>query len=176
MSPRVRALVVVLAVAAATHVALLVALPRAIMALVTWKGGERLGTNRFAHLRPPDADAREIVRPCPDFAYSACFVDLARGPVELAVPLTPPYTSVALYSSTTDNVFARSDRDTAGAPLHVVVVPSGAPRPATIPEGATLVEVPGDRVFALVRRVVERPGDLARIDEVRGASVCAPVR
>jgi uncharacterized membrane protein len=91
------------------------------------------------------------------------------------VPLTPPYTSVALHASTTDNVFAESDRDTAGAPLHLVVVAAGAPRPAAIPAGARVVEVPAERAFALVRPVVERPGDLARIDAVRAASVCTPL-
>ena len=176
MSARLRAVGVVLAVAAASNVALAWAIPRVVMAIATSKGERAAGTNRFFHRPLPSAEERDIVRPCPDFAYSTCFLDLGAAPVHLRVPLTAPYTSVALYSSLTDNFFVRNDRDTAGAPLDVVVVAPGAPRPADLPPGAVVVEAPSTRAMALVRRVVEAPGDLARIDAIRASSSCAPLR
>jgi uncharacterized membrane protein len=175
VSPRLRAAGLVVAVACASNLGVAWAIPRVVMAIATAKGEAAIGTNRFLHRPLPSAEVRDVVRPCPDFAYSTCFLDLGAAPVHVHVPLTAPYTSVALYSSLTDNFFVRNDRDTRGDPLDVVVVAPGAPRPAEVPPGAVVVVSPSVRAMALVRRVVESPGDLARIDAIRASSACSPL-
>ena len=156
-----------------SHAVVVWATPRVIMLGVLSVGGKRLGVNRFAHLPPPTADDRDIVRPCPDFAYSVCILDLSKGPVRIRAPLTPPYTSVALYSSTTDNTFVRSDRDTSAQVLDIVVALPGTTQSA-VPSGSELVLARDARELALVRRVVESPEQLPVIDAAQRQSICAP--
>jgi uncharacterized membrane protein len=95
--------------------------------------------------------------------------------VHVEVPLTAPYTSVALYATNTDNYYVRNDRDSGGKSLNVVVIGPGAEKPAALPEGAELVEAPTAKGLVLVRRVVESVEAYPAIDETRKASVCAPL-
>tara|TARA_R110000824_G_scaffold366730_2_gene555737 strand:- start:267232 stop:267759 length:528 start_codon:yes stop_codon:yes gene_type:complete len=157
------------------HAAALYALPRAIMGVAITKIGQGGAQNAFLHPPLPTSNARDVVRPSPDLAYSICIIDVSKGPVHIEVPLTAPYTSVALYAANTDNYFAINDRDTDGKPLDIVMVAKGQPAPDSMPVTATLVEAPGSESLVLVRRVVEHAEDFAAIDEIRQASVCAPL-
>tara|TARA_R110002124_G_scaffold67064_4_gene182309 strand:+ start:1631 stop:2158 length:528 start_codon:yes stop_codon:yes gene_type:complete len=164
-----------LVLAAIVYTAALYALPNAIMARVISKIGQGGAENVFVHQPLPTAEARGVVRPSPDLAYSICLIDLSKGPMHITVPLTEPYTSVALYAANTDNYFVRNDRDSGGKSLDVIVVAPGADKPAALPEGAELVEAPTAKGLVLVRRVVESAEAFAAIDETRKSSVCAPL-
>jgi uncharacterized membrane protein len=165
-----------LVLSAIVHVAAVWALPRVIMSVAISKIGAGGGLNAF--IEPPlaTAAARGVVRPSPDLAYSICVLDLSRGPVRVEVPLSAPYTSVALYASQTDNYFVRNDREAGEKPLDIVIVAPGAPRPASLPAGVEIVEAPTARGLVLVRRVVESQAAFAGIDAIRKKSICAPVR
>ena len=171
-----RSIVAVFVIAMVTHVGGVWAAPRVIMLVVTHEGAKLSGVNQFSHPPLPTAEDRTIVRPSPDFAYSVCVLDLSAGPVRLQVPLTPPYTSVALFSSATDNYFVRNDRDAEGRPLDVIVVAAGRARPAHPPSGVEIVEAPSDAGLVLVRRVVERADAFSAIDVVRRQATCADYR
>ncbi|MDO8423385.1 MAG: DUF1254 domain-containing protein [Parvibaculum sp.] len=164
-----------LVLAAIVYTAALFALPSAIMSVAISKIGQGGANNVFIHSPLPTSEARGVVRPSPDLAYSVCIIDLSKGPMHISVPLTAPYTSVALYATNTDNYFVRNDRDTGGKSLDVIVVAPGAEKPAAIPEGAELVEAPSAKGLVLVRRVVESADAFAAIDETRKSSVCAPL-
>ncbi|MDO8289783.1 MAG: DUF1254 domain-containing protein [Parvibaculum sp.] len=157
------------------HVGVLHALPNVIMSKVMTKIGGDGGMNAFAHMPLPTDKARAVVRPSPDLAYSICTIDLTNGPVHIEVPLTKPYTSVALYATNTDNYFVRNDRDTGGKSLDVVVIGQGTPKPESLPEGAELVTAPTTKSLVLVRRVVESAAAFGEIDTTRKSSVCAPL-
>lgn len=163
-----------LAVAAAVHVATVWELPRFIMS----KAMTKIAGNAQANLmlEPPlsDATARAVVRPSPDLAYSICVLDLQKTPVRVHVPLTAPYTSVAFYSSATDNYFVRNDRELEGRDLDAIVVAPGAAKPASVPAGVEVVEAPTEKGLVLVRRVVESPEAFPALDEVRKKATCAP--
>ena len=161
--------------AAFVYTAALFALPSAIMGVAISKIGQGGAENVFIHPPLPTADARGVVRPSPDLAYSVCIIDLSKGPMHITVPLTAPYTSVALYATNTDNYFVRNDRDSGGKSLDVIVIAPGADKPAAMPEGAELVEAPTAKGLVLVRRVVESADAFAAIDETRKSSVCAPL-
>jgi uncharacterized membrane protein len=165
-----------LILAAVVHVASVWATPRVIMSVAMKKIGGDGAVNAF--LNPPLATsrARGIVRPSPDLAYSTCIIDLSNGPVRIQVPLTAPYTSVALYSAATDNYFVRNDRDTGGKDLDILVLAPGAPKPADAPPGAEIVEAPTAKSLVLVRRVAESAAAYAVIDPIRAKSICAPFK
>lgn len=162
-------------VAIVVHVGFVREMPRLIMSKVVSKVAEGAEANEFRHPPLPTATARGVVRPSPDLAYSVCALDLAKGPVHVTVPLTAPYTSVALYSATTDNYFARNDREADGKPLDIVIVGPGATPPANVPAGTEVVGAPTAKGLVLVRRVVESKEAYPALDEVRKTAVCAPL-
>jgi uncharacterized membrane protein len=164
-----------LVLAVLVHVVAVRAIPLGIMRVAMSKIGQAGAVNAFVHPPLPTAEARGVVRPSPDLAYSTCIIDLSKGPVHVEVPLTAPYTSVALYATNTDNYYVRNDRDSGGKSLNVVVIGPGAEKPAALPEGAELVEAPTAKGLVLVRRVVESAEAYPAIDETRKASVCAPL-
>lgn len=162
--------------AAVVHVVSVWAYPRVVMSVVMKKIGGHSPANAFAHMPLPTDTARGVVRPSPDLAYSICIVDLTNGPIHIQVPLTAPYTSVALYSTRTDNYYVRNDRDTGGKDLDLIVVAPGAPRLANAPAGVEIVEAPTAKGLVLVRRVAESAAAYTTIDPIRAKSICAPFK
>lgn len=163
-------------IAAVVHVAFVWALPRVIMSKAMSVIAGRAEANSFVEPKLATANARGVVRPSPDLAYSICVLDLSKGPVRVQVPLTAPYTSVALYSPTTDNYFVRNDRQADGKPLDLVVLPKDTTALADLPAGATAIEAPADKGLVLVRRVVESKEAFPALDEVRKQATCAPIK
>ncbi|MGB3808944.1 MAG: DUF1254 domain-containing protein [Parvibaculum sp.] len=169
-------IVAVLALGALVHVAAIHALPGFIMSKAMAKIGGTSEVNMFVEPPLATAEARTIVRPSPDLAYSTCVLDLSKGPVRVTVPLTAPYTSVALYSATTDNYFVRNDRDSHGKELDVIVLAPGASKPANVPADSEIVEAPTAKGLVLVRRVVESVEDFPALDAIRQKATCAPFK
>jgi len=163
-------------VAAVVHVAFVWALPRVIMSKVMTGVAGHAEANLFVEPKLATAKARGVVRPSPDLAYSVCVLDLSKGPVRVQVPLTEPYTSVALYTPTTDNYFVRNDREADGKPLDLVVLPKGTTAPADLPAGATAIVAPADKGLVLVRRVVESEAAFPALDAIRKQATCAPIK
>lgn len=90
-----------LGVATLSHIAIVSAFPSAIMDTAI----ERLSQGRFNDWRVADRVtplSRQIVRPSPDFAYSACPYDLSRGPISLRVAPWDGYWSLSLYADNSD--------------------------------------------------------------------------
>jgi uncharacterized membrane protein len=68
-----------------------------------------------------------------------------------AAPQLPNYWSIALYSANSDNFFVRNDRQTAGKPVDLWLVPSsGAPAQDRVPAGAEVVVSPSKTGFLLM--------------------------
>jgi uncharacterized membrane protein len=99
----------VLVGAVLVHFAALAALPRVIMHRAMTRM-QRAPVNEFAHTPLATAEARAIVRPSPDLAYSALVFDVSERPLEVRVPVTLPYTSVSGFAVNTDNFFAFNDQ------------------------------------------------------------------
>lgn len=127
------------------------------------------GFNRFAHAPLATAASRQIVRPSPDLAYSACPYDIARGALLIrAVPVAAPYWSLSIFDSRTNAVFVRNGAQAQGKPFAVAVTHAGRP----VPPGYQRVDVTGDRGIALVRILVADRAGFARLDTARHATVC----
>jgi len=158
---------VVLAIAALTHLLVLWALPRLVMQRVLDGVQADPGHFRSGVMLPPRADAtqRRIVLPSPDLLYALCRFDVSDKPLRVrAAPGRSEgregsaggnlgYWSVALYAANTDNFYVLNDRQAAGRPLDLVIVPPGSGAVNAAPTAA-VVRAPSARGLVLMRVLV----------------------
>jgi uncharacterized membrane protein len=160
-----------LAVAVATHLAVIYAAPNMLMGAAIKRLSEAGGLNTWRIADRVTARSRQIVRPSPDFAYSACVYDLSQGPVVITVAPWEPYWSLSLYAANTDNFFVIDDRE-AHYGAEITVVRAGRAHP----EGAsTVVESPSRRGVALIRRLAPTPDTYGAAVQVARDDVCSSV-
>lgn len=127
------------------------------------------GFNRFTHAPLATVASRQIVRPSPDLAYSACPFDLSKGALLIhAVPVAAPYWSLSIFDSRTNAVFVRNGGQAQGKPFAIAVTHAGR----SVPSGYRRIEVAGDRGIALVRILVADRTAFPRLDAARRATVC----
>jgi uncharacterized membrane protein len=176
-SPWYCRLEVLAAVALLTHLLVVWAIPYAIMAALSLsRPAEERGTGP---LFPPmtDATQRRVVMPSPDLLYATCAFDVRQRPLRIqADPKLPGYWSIALYAANSDNFFVLNDRQTAGAPVDLVLVGPNTAKPGALPAGAKLVTAPGGRGLLLMRVLV---GDYAAerelVEAARRSLRCTPL-
>ncbi|HYD88690.1 MAG TPA: DUF1254 domain-containing protein [Vitreimonas sp.] len=157
-----------LLIAAVTHIACIYAAPRLMMNVAIERvGGESYNSWRLAERVSPAS--RQIVRPSPDFAYSACAYDLSAGPVTISAAPWSSYWSLSLYAANSDNYYVIDDREAEyGAGL--TLIRRGARRP----DGAAMiVESPSERGIALIRRLAPSPAEYRAAAETARRDVCA---
>lgn len=159
-----------LLIAVVTHFAAVHAMPRVLMNAAI----ERLGAEGFNVWRLADRvteNSRRIVRPSPDFAYSACVYDLRDGPVLITAAPWTSYWSLSLYSANSDNYYVIDDRE-ARYGAEVTLVRRGARRP----EGASaVVESPSTRGVALIRRLAPTPATYDAAAEAARLDLCESI-
>ena len=179
MNRKLQWVAAVAALAVVLHVAIIWAVPRVVMSVAVSKLGGAGALNSFVHPPRSTDKWRTVVRPSPDLAYSICALDLSDGPVTIEVPASDPYTSLALYSSITDNYYVRNNRQDGGlAEGETIALLVAAPgdMPADLPEGVEAVPAPTEKGLALVRRVIENDAAMPRLDALRAVSVCTPLQ
>ena len=148
----------------------LIATPRVLMTTALQRVERLGGANALRHPPMATAQARTIVRPSPDLAYSSCVFDLSGGPVMIEVaPVPAPYWSLSVFDARTDVAFVRNNRDSRGAPIRIVLALAGQ----QVPAGVEAVRVEGARGIALIRILVESRDLFPEIDRARRASRCA---
>lgn len=175
MRPLWRNASIVLAVAAASHLAAVWAVPRVLMQMAFRAGEKRTGgDNRAYHFGLTTAGSREVVMPSPDLLYAGCIYDVSKGPVAITADVPETYWSVALYADNTDNFFVLDDRDVPSRHARVVLVAEDATPPASA-TGAVIVKAPSKRGLVLFRTLVL---DRSKLDELRASqrtAACAPL-
>ena len=158
-----------LAASVIAHLAVVHASPRFIMGGAIDRLSKTAGVNTWRASERITAASRQIVRPSPDFAYSACVYDLSRGPVLISTTPWEPYWSLSLYAANTDNFFVIDDRE-ARYGAEITLVRAGRSHP----EGAaTVVESPSQRGIALIRRLAPSPDTYSAAAEVARGDVWA---
>ncbi|MBI1188847.1 MAG: DUF1254 domain-containing protein [Alphaproteobacteria bacterium] len=160
-------LLVVAIVGVAAHAATVIATPRAIMNVAMTRLAENGGPG-WRHAPRTTADARNIVRPSPDLAYSACVYDLADGPMTITMAPSEDYWSLSLYAANSDNFFTRNDR-AAREGVAITLVRRGAAPP---PGATEVVESPSARGVAIQRRLAPTAGAYAIADAARRGDLC----
>ena len=157
-----------LVVAALAHFAAIFAVPRVLMNIAIERIGAA-GANVWHMSDRVTAASRQIVRPSPDFAYSACVFDLTQGPVVIAATPWDDYWSLSLYGANSDNFFVIDDRE-AHYGAEITLVRQGTAHP----EGASMVvESPSTRGIALIRRLAPTPSRYDAAKAVAAEDICA---
>lgn len=161
-----------LLVAAVSALAIVHAMPFALMELAIQRVASDSGTNVMSHGPLATAARQPVVRPSPDLAYSICPFDLSAGPLEISVsPVAGRYSSLSIFDARTDVVFVRNDVQAAGQPYRVIVA-----RPdQSVAGGAEIVRVNHDRGIALIRLLLTAPEELAGLEPARRQSTCRTV-
>lgn len=139
-----------LAVAVVAHPATVFVAPYVLMSAAMeriGRGGERI--NQWSHPPRTSEKSRNVVRPSPDLAYSACVYDLSGGPVHVTASAWDDYMSVSVFEHNSDNIFVINDQQ-APQGVDLVLVRKGQPHPAG---AAMVVESPSMRGIVLQRRV-----------------------
>ncbi len=156
-------------IALVAHFTFIFATPRVLMnvALERLSGGQY---NAWHLGERVTAAARTIVRPSPDFAYSACSYDLNNGPLRLRAAPWDAYWSLSLYADNSDNYYVIDDRE-AHDGADIVLIRRGGEHPRDV---ARVVESPSQRGIALIRRLAPTPDAYAAAAQVSRGDVCAP--
>lgn len=106
-----------------------------------------------------DATSRLVTAPNNDTIYSSIFLELSGGPVELQVPSSAErYFSLAFMHAFTDVFAYIGTRATGGQGGRVWVV--GPQWRGEAPSDVRLIRSPSNDVWALMRTLVDGPGDL----------------
>jgi uncharacterized membrane protein len=157
-----------LAFAVATHFAVIHIVPRALMSVAIERLGAG-GTNMWRTADRVTPLSRAIVRPSPDFAYSACVYDLAQGPLTIRVAPWDTYWSLSLYGDNSDNYFVVDDRE-ARMGVEITLVRRGRRPPE---DAARVIESPSQRGIALIRRLAPTLEDYNAASDVARGDMCA---
>ena len=160
---------VAVAIAVVTHLSLVHAVPRALMEAAMEKlGGGRFNAWVVAERVTPES--RQIVRPSPDFAYSACVYDLSRGPITIRIAPWEQYWSLSLYAANSDNFYVVDDREA----QHGVTILLARRRPRDADDReAVFVKSPSARGIALIRRLAPTVETHAAAARAAQGDVCA---
>jgi uncharacterized membrane protein len=165
---RGRIVLAAIGIAVATHLAFIYAVPRVLMNVAI----ERIGAGGFNAWRVADRvtpQSRQVVRPAPDFAYSACAFDLSDGPVLSSAAPWDGSWSLSLYAANSDNFFVIDDRE-ARLGTEITLVRRGR----SPPDGAAMaVESPSVRGIALIRRLAPTPSLYNAASGVAREDVCS---
>lgn len=159
-----------LIIGALVHFAVILATPRVLMDVAMERIGAA-GVNAWHVNDRVTATSRQIVRPSPDFSYSACVFDLTQGPIVITATPWDAYWSLSLYAANSDNFFVIDDRE-AHYGAEITLVRRGTAHP----EGASMVvESPSERGIALIRRLAPTPAEYDAAKAVATEDVCAAV-
>lgn len=172
MKTGVKFLLVLLSTAVVTHLGTVLAAPYVLMdAAMDRISRHGKAVNQWSHPPRTSEKSRNVVRPSPDLAYSACVYDLKDGPVHVTVAAWTDYMSVSMFQHNSDNFFVINDRQ-APEGVDLMLIERGAAHPA----GAKLVvESPSRRGIILQRRVAPTQERFDLAAAARRNDICASV-
>ena len=172
MKTSVRFLSVLLLVAVITHLGTVLAAPYVLMdAAMDRISRQGKIVNRWSHPPRTSEKSRNVVRPSPDLAYSACVYDLKDGPVHVVVSAWDDYMSVSMFQHNSDNFFVINDRQ-APEGVDLMLIEQDAAHP---PGATRVVESPSRRGIILQRRVAPTQERFDLAAAARQNDVCASV-
>lgn len=164
-----------LAIAVVTHLAIIHAIPRVLTGVAISRLGDA-GFNQWRVAPRVTEASRTIVRPAPDFAYSACAYDLSDGPLRLRVAAWDAYWSLSLYADNSDNYFVLDDREVRGDGEVVLVRHMrDAPEDTADDPALRVAQSPSQRGVALIRRLAPTVSAYNEAASVAREDICAPL-
>jgi uncharacterized membrane protein len=160
-----------LAIAAAVHVASVFYLPDFIMIRVMAGMARAGGVNTMLHGVRATSASRAVVRPSPDLLYSTCAYDLDKAGGRLRVhasAMPHTYWSVSAFDARTNNFFVLDDRQAGRDAFDITLAgPGAAARPGD-------VRAPTARGVILLRTLIDDDAHLSKFDAARRGARCEP--
>ncbi len=163
-----------LAVAAFVHMGTIYALPRLIAARAEARMGQ---PNAMYFGTRPDETSRGVVRPSPDFFYSACPFDLSKGPLKVTARVPhSTYWSVSAFDAATNNFFVRNDQQIAGNSIEIIALRPGTELPSldNAPVRVILF-APTNKGLFLFRILINDEKQVVDLDAIRHQASCETV-
>jgi uncharacterized membrane protein len=159
--------------AATAHVAAVYATPHLLMRVAMQRlNGDGKAVNRFVFGDRTTQNARRVVRPSPDLAYSSCVFDLSGGPIEVSAAPSPNdgYVSLSVFAANTDNIGVYDSlRSPQG--IRFVLALDGQ----QVPDGVPVLRSPSAKGIILDRRLAPNAALFAEVDQARRADRCASI-
>jgi uncharacterized membrane protein len=163
-------IVVALGVAIVLHLASVFAAPYVLMdAAMNRISRDGQLVNQWSHPPRTTEKSRNVVRPSPDLAYSACVYDLSNGPVHITSSAWDDYMSVSMFAHNSDNFFVINDRQAPGG-VDLMLIEQGQPHPTG---AALVVESPSRRGIVLQRRIAPTQERFELAAAARKNDICA---
>jgi uncharacterized membrane protein len=133
--------------------------------------------NAMTPVQPPSPQTTVIPYMDPAFALAVCRYDLSSGPMKLAVPVSPAYTSVSFYTRYGIAYYAINDR-AAGRRVIELDLMTSAQR-AELPEDEEvtaadrlIVESPTATGLIAIRALASEPGQMTMAQNALAAARC----
>ena len=163
-----RPLLVALAALIAGHLSYVFASPYVFMQIAMKRISENFTKiNQFNSGPRTTTASRQIVRPSPDLAYSACVYDLNGGPIHVYGAPWSDYMSISVFADNSDNFYSQNDREAKGG-VNFILAKTGQ----KVPSGLKTVYSPSNKGIILDRRLAptQEKFDLAKA--ARAANKC----
>lgn len=173
--PLLRWVLPVALIAAATHLAVIFAVPRVVMRRVMNGVAAHAAPNTPYHAPPATAATRAIPLPSPDLLYSVCALDVSDGPVSVSVTPGAEYLSLAVFDANTDNIFVTNDQQAGGQPISLLILGPASPDPAPR-AGRQIVRLGTPSGLLLLRALAATPAQRAVAEAARQTLRCGKAR
>jgi uncharacterized membrane protein len=163
------------------HIATVIVLPRT----ATQDAYSRLApitpVNKVAPLPEPAAGMALMPLMDPAMAVAVCRYDLSQGPLKLAVPVSPAYTSVSFYTRTDVAYYAINDRAAGRRVIELDLMTQAQHEQMPEEENVTaadrlIVESPTETGLIAIRALAPEPGLMPKAAAAVAAATCVPAR
>jgi uncharacterized membrane protein len=159
------------------HIVVILLLP-ALSPTSAWEQVNALGAADGAKvLQAVAADQPNPLKLDPELVYSACRLDLRKGPGTVAGTLPQAFWSVAVYGRNGTVVYSTTNRDAAGNQLDLGLFNPAqtrllAEQKLDVAEGLLIVESQEDDLLVVVRLAPPHPAMRARYEQVMAGLKC----
>ncbi len=139
--------------------------------------------NRFHMVEPkidrPGQNKAELISEDPFMRVAVCTFDIEEKPVRLSAFGAVPFWSIAVFDSTSNEIFSMNDRTSAGGELDIVIAnaeQSGAIRKTQVQalSKSILVEAGHEKGYVVLRTMVPQASFLEEAERFVGAATCEP--
>ncbi|HXH18500.1 MAG TPA: DUF1254 domain-containing protein [Chitinophagales bacterium] len=148
--------------AVAAHYGVIFATPYAVLMKV--KSSARSPFNKPVYADVITDKDRKVVLPNPDFLYVAAGYDIRKSPLKITGKMPEgTYSSIAFYSSNTQNYYIRNDRQTPRKEFNILLVKKGEEKKFSA-DDAEVVASPSSFGTVMMRILID---DTARMDYLK---------
>jgi uncharacterized membrane protein len=159
------------------HLATILMLPRTASHDAYARLSPLTPVNAFTLLPAPSPDSSLMPFMDPAFAVAVCRFDLAAGPMKLAIPVSPAYTSVTFYTRTGVAFYAVNDRSAGRRTIELDLMTPAQRSDLPEEEDMTaadrlIIEAPTMTGLIMARALSSEPGQMEQARRSLEAAQC----